>query len=87
MEDVIKFIESNVWTFAKTMAYIPHEYAVLSKSGKREDYVKFAKFIQENGVTEYFGKRKYKYLYLDGYKYWSMDFPIERTDLINRAKI
>ena len=71
------------------MPKIPHEY---SRKKEWSDYRMFeqaVRFIRENGVEETFMGRKYIYLYIDDYKYWTMgksDEALDKTDIINRAK-
>ena len=43
--------------------------------------------IREYGTKERFGKNRYIKLELDGWKYWSMGWPVNQTILINRAKV
>lgn len=83
-----KTLEAQKWTFAKTMAKIPHEW-VYKKTykGNGVSMPDIAIFIKENGYTEYFYGKPYKYLDLNGYKYWTMDYPLSSTDLVNRSKI
>lgn len=82
------FLNSLKWVEAKTMKNIPHEYSVLYWNYSNKKYfIEFAKLIQSEGYEEEFYGKKYKYINVDGYKYWTMDFPIENTNLINRAKL
>lgn len=83
-----KYIESVKWQFAKTMPEIPHEYTVVDwNPDKKESFYDFVRYIQEFGKDEKFYDKKYRYLALDGYKYWTMGNPVEETTLINREKI
>ena len=50
-----------------------------------EQMIAFARLIQDVGFTEIFANRVYKVLIIGGMKYWTMDFPLENTDLINRT--
>jgi hypothetical protein len=48
--DPVAFVEGHVWTFAKTMPLIPHEYVVRGKNGcAREDWDAFAAYVREQG--------------------------------------
>lgn len=70
------------WTNAKTYADAPHEYFI--RQDNPEMFTKLAELIKKNGVKEKFtlrGKtRWYLYLYLGGYKYWTI------MDVMNRCK-
>jgi len=85
-KDLQKLIESKTWHFAKTMSWMPHWYARRREWGDEAEFERLVKFIRETGVSENFGKKSYCYLYLDGYKYWTMGSPVAETILINRAK-
>jgi hypothetical protein len=73
--------------FAKTMPEIPHEYVVRSPDNEA-DFVALFHAVQQNGVSERFGQRRYRYWYAgDGYKYWSMTTILAQSKIINRAKV
>jgi hypothetical protein len=73
--------------FAKTMAHVPHEYVVRSPQNE-EIYVALFKAVQESGVLERFGRRRYRYWYPgDGYKYWVMADNMADSQVINRTKV
>lgn len=74
------------WHFAKSMPEIPHHYTRRREWADEEEFVWVVQFIRDHGGKEYFAGRPYIYLYLDGWKYWSMASPITDTKLINRAK-
>lgn len=86
MNPIETFLQEQTWTFAKSMPKIPHEYIVRIKVGNDELFSAAVKYIRENGVTEYFYKTPYIYLYLNGYKYWTMGLSPQETTIINRAK-
>ena len=81
------FIDSHEWHFAKTMPQIPHWYCLRKDKGDNEEFLWFARYIQEHSTPGLFCGRTYYYFYLDGYKYWSMDERPEDCDLINRDKV
>ena len=73
--------------FARTMAENPHWYVVRGPANEA-DYVALFSVIQEKGVQERFGKRRYRYWYPgDGFKYWTMTTDVSHSHVINRAKI
>ena len=81
------FIDSYEWIFAKTYAKTaPHEYCVCEYGDpKRNEFVEFAKHIKQHGYKDYFWGHPNMYLRIGEWKYWSMDDPVENTNLINRA--
>ena len=81
-----QFLSSLRWQYAKTYPTCPHEYTCLSLQPEiKQQMIDFARLIQEAGYTERFGKRDYRVLIIGNMKYWTMDFPLENTDLINRT--
>lgn len=81
-----QFLSSLRWQYAKTYPTCPHEYTCLSLQPEiKQQMIDFARLIQEAGYTERFGKRDYRVLVIGNMKYWTMDFPLENTDLINRT--
>ena len=75
------------WTFAKSMPFAPHEYIVRNKCPLTDDeFVYFVEMQRQFGKKERWGKYNNPYLYIDGYKYWTMGAPMDDTKVINRAK-
>tara|TARA_B110000285_G_C14904329_1_gene504787 strand:- start:130 stop:408 length:279 start_codon:yes stop_codon:yes gene_type:complete len=74
------------FTFAKTMAAIPHSWSAKQDWHSEDFFKQVVMFIRENGVKEKFFKKEYIYFYANGYKYWTMGNAIETTRIINRAK-
>jgi uncharacterized protein (DUF4415 family) len=73
--------------FAKTMPETPHWYVVRTRANEA-DYVALFHTIQEKGVPEKFGARRYRYWRPgDGFKYWAMTTNVKQSHVINRAKI
>ena len=85
--NIQEILEDQEWTFAKTMASTPHAY-VFKKAwnGRGLTMPEVAKYIREYGYAEKFYNKEYWYIDLGDYKYWTMDYPLEKTDLINRCK-
>ena len=84
------WINSHDWTNAKSYEKkAPHEYLIRAKIPEEDGriMVEFAKYIKEHGYTEYFYQTPFIYLNIQGYKYWTMDYPIYKTTLVNRCKI
>lgn len=75
------------WTFAKTMADMPHEYVVRGKTAPPDDWFDwFVLLIREHGFKRTFGRRHYLYLRVGDHRYWTMGAPLAKTIIINRAK-
>lgn len=85
--DPVAFVEEHVWTFAKTMPQIPHEYVVRGKNGcADEDWDAFAAHIEDHGYearwTAPSGRHLDNvYLELGEWKFWVI-YPV-----INRERI
>ena|SRR5215203_4395867 len=96
--DFQDFVERHEWTFAKTMAHMPHEWikrARMKELGAESDFEAAVLFIRENGYQRRFGSKVYTYYDLkheeDGKEiwrqYWTMGAPMVRTIIMNRALI
>ena len=84
-QEVAWFIATNRWKFAKTMAYIPHEYNVREWHDDDTDFVRFVMHIRLSGYDQNFYSKVYRYLDFGPYQYWTMGDPIDQTVIINRA--
>jgi hypothetical protein len=84
-DDIKNFIASNTWTFAKTMAHMPHEYCLKKKCRNPEAFERFVMHIRNNGYAKYFYRKIFMYFNVGPYQYWTMGAPLEETILINRA--
>ena len=85
-EKLREMIVRCTWTFAKTMPWCPHEYIVRGKCPLTEDeFLYFIEMQRNYGKVERWGKYITPYLYIDGYKYWTMGAPMEETMVMNRA--
>jgi hypothetical protein len=83
-DDVRHFVESTVWTIAKTYATWPHKY-VVENSENAEMIFALARHIFEHGTEGRFYSQTRKYHHKGGKVYWSMDPTPEDTDLVNRC--
>lgn len=88
-ESYIRRLISRVqWTWAKTYQSIPHEYIVRKRCGLNDkEFIYLVQAQREFGIPEQWHKYNFPYLYIDGYKYWTMGDPIEDTIIINRQKV
>ena len=76
------------WTWAKTYVAVPHEYIVRGRCGLSDEEFEYLVHAQrEHGIPEQWHKYNFPYLYIDGYKYWTMGDAIEDTTIINRQKV
>ena len=85
---MMDWINNQIWIYSKTMENCcPHSYVVIHKNHKdRKIFEDIVMFIRNNGVVERFGKRRFIYYYMGGYKYWTMGDPLDNTWILNRAK-
>lgn len=65
---------------------MPHEYC-LRKNCNDNDFITVVLYIRKHGYIKIFKGREYKYLDYGNHTYWTMGSAIEKTILINRAKI
>jgi hypothetical protein len=93
-------LEAQEWRFAKTMAHNPHDYTLRKTWADDQAFQAAVRFIRAHGVTERYPcpkrGRKYTVLFLGGWKYWTMGFPLDpdprthhsrNTILINRKMV
>jgi hypothetical protein len=93
MEKVKRLLNEAKWIYAKTMPENPHYYCLRKNFANDEDFVFLVEYIREHGIKEKWKNTKYIYLYLDGWRYWTMGAPIYYpngnpcTILINKAVV
>ena len=82
-----QYRDDSFWKPARTYAKTaPHEYTVREWVPERDDeFVHAVILIRQYGTVEYFYRKPFIYLFLDGMKYWTMGEPIPQTTLINRC--
>ena len=81
--------EGTKFTFAKTMANIPHSWIVRSDYDDNT-FLEAMKYIRDNGYVEKFWTKEYTYYNIGEHKYWVMTDKNGFNDkyaIINRAKI
>lgn len=83
--EVKLFIDTTVWTFAKTMPDWPHHYIVRSRVDESL-FIKLVEHIRRFGYQGWFYKKQLTYFDEDGFMYWTMGEPLEKTIIINRAR-
>jgi hypothetical protein len=84
-EALSKFIDSQKWTFAKTMPLWPHEYIVRRNVDERL-FVQLVEHIRAYGYAGNFYNQPITYFDHAGMTYWTMGAPIEETIIINRCR-
>ena len=88
IKEASEFLKSLRWQYAKTYPTAPHEYTCLEwKPDAKQQMVDFAELIQNNGYKEQFYSKTFTVQQIGDMKYWTMDFPLENTDLINRTYV
>tara|TARA_B110000908_G_C10266279_1_gene464283 strand:+ start:1087 stop:1362 length:276 start_codon:yes stop_codon:yes gene_type:complete len=89
-DNIIQFLTQEVkFTFAKTMANIPHAW-ICRKHHSDDLFLAAMNFIKDNGKAEMFFKTEYIYYTIGEYKYWVMTDKNgfkDKTAIINRAKV
>lgn len=79
------FIDTEKWTYAKTMPEWPHEYIVRDRVDETM-FVEIVKHIRTHGYEGRFYKRAITYYDEAGLTYWTMGAPVDETVIINRCK-
>lgn len=90
LDSVRAVLEQAEWRFAKTMPENPHWYTLRKTWGDEAAFARVVEFIRQHGVVERYppgSKNRYTVLVLDGHKYWTMGWPVEKTILINRKLV
>lgn len=72
--------------YAKTMPRFPHHYT-LRQTWDNSMFDAAVRAIREFGLPRMFGNRQYIYYDFENNTYWTMGSPVEKTILINRAKL
>ncbi|MDB4135024.1 hypothetical protein N9596_07510 [Flavobacteriaceae bacterium] len=89
-KEIYLFLEKEAkFTFAKTMANIPHSW-ICRKDYEGAKFLKVMSFINDNGYSEKFYAKEYVYYNINKYKYWVMTDSAGFNDssaIINRAKL
>lgn len=86
--NILEFIRTSEWRFAKTMPQWPHEYIVrVWRPDAEHVFEQLVMLIQNQGYDETFMDATYRYLDIDAWKYWTMGEEPRETTIINRAKV
>lgn len=84
-EHTAAILLAHSWRVAKTMPDIPHEYTLREAWGDDTLFDATVAYIRNHGYSAQFQYRRYTYLDIDQYQYWTMGAPLSDTILINRA--
>ena len=85
--DLISALLQHKFIYAKTMPKFPHWYT-LRKDWQDNTLFDFCvEEIRRCGYPQTFGGREYIYFNMNGFMYWTMGAPVEKTILINKAAI
>ena len=79
------FIDSEKWTYAKTMPQWPHEYIVRERVDEQL-FEQLVRHIRANGSEGAYYQETFIYFEEDGMLYWTMGNPINETTIVNRCK-
>ena len=79
------FVDSETWTFAKTMPKWPHEYLVRDGVDVQL-FEELVHHIRLRGREGRFYDQVFVYFEEDGLLYWTMGAPVGETVIINRCK-
>ena len=89
-KEIHLFLEKEAkFTFAKTMANIPHSW-ICRKDYEDEKFLRVMQFVRDNGYKEEFYNKEYVYYNINKHKYWVMTDKLgfnDPTAIINKAKI
>ena len=84
LERIRIYIHSVEWRVSKDGS---HAYTLKKwQPAVLDDFHAFAQFIRDNGYVSWFMRLGYVCCDVDGYRYWTMGWPLEETILINRAE-
>ena len=79
----LKFIQDSKWVFTKTMPEIPHHYIVRDDLSvpNQKLFDEFKEFIDKKGYSKKFYEKEYKYIDMEGYKYWIIENILNREEI------
>lgn len=82
--DFVRVANELEFRYAKTYGQThPHEYCWANDPVTLEKVQALNKYIQEHGEKEMFYTTEFDVLFVDGHKYWSMDY-WANTEILNR---
>ncbi len=85
------FVARRRWQEAVTYRETaPHEYVVRkweSAEQGQQDFDRFITLIRRFGYADFYYSVRHIYWAIDEHKYWTMGWPVEKTTVINRARV
>jgi hypothetical protein len=87
MDELRSFVKESKRMFAKSMPQTPHEYTLRRDARDEALFERVVIYVRQVGYHQKWGKTTYIYLDIDGWQYWTMGAPLDKTILINRAAI
>lgn len=82
IDELKKYITKVRWQTAKDKT---HQYTVVTwKPELEKEFRVFVAAIYKHGFKGKYRRTTYTYLTIDSYIYWSMNYRVEATKLINR---
>jgi len=87
LQRIGRLLENAEWKFALTMRDNPHWYTLRRTWERDADFVDVVKAIRAHGYDGEWGGRWWRYLNVNGNKYWTMGAPVHETILVNRKPV
>jgi 2-polyprenyl-3-methyl-5-hydroxy-6-metoxy-1,4-benzoquinol methylase len=86
VNEIIELFNQKDWRFSKTSKFKnPHWYTLRENWDDDPTFDLIVNFIRNNGIEESFWNIKYICLHHNGWKYWTMGSPVDKTTLINKT--
>jgi hypothetical protein len=86
-----QFVAARSWREAVTYRQTaPHEYVVRKWETDEQGQAAFDRFItctRRFGYADFYYRMRHIYWAIDDHKYWTMGWPVEETEVINRARL
>ncbi len=86
-EEARRWLESQRWIFAKSMADNPHEYCLRRNAEDERMFEAVVQFIREYGSWYPWWGRWYLQYVAGDHAFWTMGAPVPETTLINRKSL
>ncbi|MEK6251256.1 MAG: hypothetical protein AABM43_04805 [Actinomycetota bacterium] len=77
--------EGARWTFAASVPEHPHEYSIRGRDLPEDDFIWAVELINRVGYVERFWGQPWRYVRLDGYRFWPTKNQRPDWLMLNRA--